>query len=205
MGCWQLLHMKQCSCQVCPLYSSLRDPARRAVLRGTVGSTYAHTGHGDCAGQCRLLPNTTEWCVSGAVWAAGGEPQEQQQPRVGAVATLLWHQYGHCRAICCNPYLQNARMAKRRHSFASGYLQSHSHAFNHSFPFCQHIPENAQETLCFLLLSSLPHKKGKQTQSGLCSSQPVVSPDCAQPTPCSEGAAGGQKFSSRLLPWHWTL
>lgn len=59
-------------------------------------------------------------------------------------------------------------MAKQRHSFASGYLHSHSHAFNHSFPFCQHIPENAQETLCYLLLSSLPHKKKKQTDSQGC-------------------------------------
>lgn len=62
MGCWQLLHMKQCSCQVCPLYSSLRDPARRAVLREAVGSTYAHTGHRGCAGQCRVLPTITEQC-----------------------------------------------------------------------------------------------------------------------------------------------
>lgn len=27
MGCLQLVQMKQCSCQVCPLYSSFREPA----------------------------------------------------------------------------------------------------------------------------------------------------------------------------------
>lgn len=33
MGCWQLLQRKQCSCQVCPLYSNFREP----VDRGRVG------------------------------------------------------------------------------------------------------------------------------------------------------------------------
>lgn len=32
MGCWQLLQMKQCSCQVCPLYSSFREPAGRGMV-----------------------------------------------------------------------------------------------------------------------------------------------------------------------------
>lgn len=38
MGCWQLLQMKQCSCQVCPLYSSFREPVGRGREGGWVST-----------------------------------------------------------------------------------------------------------------------------------------------------------------------
>jgi len=56
-----------------------------------------------------------------------------------------------------------ARTAKQTHSFASGHLQRRSCTFSHSFSSCQHTPENAQGTLCYLLPSSLPHENGEQT------------------------------------------
>lgn len=98
-------------------------------------------------------------------------------------------------------------MAKQRHSFASGYRQRRT--FSHSFLSCQHTSENAQETLCYFLPSSLPHKKKKKRVTDravlIASQHPAVLPDGAQPVLCSDSAAGGQKSTSPLLPQRWSL
>lgn len=92
MGCWQLLQMKQCSCQVCPLYSSLRDPAERAA-RVVTGGSSTRRGHAwlrgtTCSAAHPLCahPPTSSW---------SGEPQNHPPipmggcRNVGAPSTRL--------------------------------------------------------------------------------------------------------------------
>lgn len=62
MGCWQLLHMKQCSCQVCPLYSSLRDPAERAV------HSNRRAQHTHARGTGEAVQDKLQSCTPGSPW-----------------------------------------------------------------------------------------------------------------------------------------
>lgn len=64
-------------------------------------------------------------------------------------------------------------------------------------PSHQHTPENAQETLCDLLPSLLPHDKGEWSSVVIAAQDPAVLPDkpSAWPTLCSDSVAGEQKSS----------
>lgn len=208
MGCWQLLHMKQCSCQVCPLYSSLRDPAERAVHSVTGGSsTRTHRGHRRL---CRIncspahpalgLPSPQQ-CGTAGSWR-GDAPGPPHSCKRRAAGTCPQHQHTGCGTdVCCNLHLKMvpewpskdtplpqaiSRDAGTPSVIPSLLISTH-----------QKMPRKPS------VISSpahFPRKKGnRQTAAVVITARdPAVLPDkqSAWPTLRSDRGAGEQKFSS---------